>query len=84
MMLSTSGSSAGGQDRGVAEHTVVQSVLGLLGFLPVAVLDQGDPMSEIEVEVVKWSVLHTESTQGRAVNLSCQVFEKEPGRAGTG
>jgi len=73
-----------GQDRGVAEHTVVQSVLGLLGFLPVAVLDQGDPMSEIEVEVVKRTVLHAESTQSGPVNLSCQVLEKEPGGAGAG
>ena len=35
----------------------------LLGFLPVAVLDESDPMSEIEVEVVKGPVLHAESPQ---------------------
>ena len=52
----------------------------LLSLQPVAVLDQGDPVSEIQVEIGEWAVLQAESPQGRPVNLGRQVLEEEPGR----
>jgi len=55
--------SGGGQDRGVAQHAVIQSVLGLLSLLPVAILDQSDPMCEIQVEIVKRTMLHAQGTE---------------------
>jgi len=62
--------SSGGQDRGIAEHTIVQSALGLLSLLPVTILDQSDPVGEVQVEVVQWTVLHAQSAESGAVNLS--------------
>jgi len=53
----------GGQDRGVAQHAVIQSVLGLFSLLPVAILDQSDPMCEIQVEIVQGTMLHTQGTE---------------------
>ena len=50
----------GGEDRGVTEHTVIQSVLGLLSLLPVAILDQSDPVGKVQVEIVQGAMLHTQ------------------------
>ena len=52
----------------------------LLSLQPVAVLDQGDPVGEIQVEVGEGAVLQAEGPQGGPVNLGRQVLKEEPGR----
>ena len=64
------------------ERKIFRAISHLLGFQPVTVLDQGDPMSQVEVEVVERTMLHAQSSQGGPVNLSSQILEKEPGGPG--
>lgn len=53
-----------GQDCSVPQHTVVQSILRLLGFLSIAVLDESNAMGQVEAEVHEWAVLLAQGLQG--------------------
>ena len=40
-------------------------------------------MSKIQVEVDQRTMLETQSSKSGTINLSSQILEEEPGRAGT-
>ena len=55
------------------------SVPYLLSLLPVAILDQRDPVGEVQVEVMQWAVLHAQSAERGTINLSSQILQQKPG-----
>lgn len=61
-------------DGGVTEHAVVERLLGLACLFSRVVLAEGDSVIQVQVEMLKRAVLHTESAQGRAVDLGCEVL----------
>lgn len=64
-----------GADRRVAEHAIVERLLSLAGLFTRIVLAQGDAVVQVQMEMLKRSVLNTQSAQGGAVDLGGQVLQ---------
>lgn len=65
-------------DCGVAQYAVVERLLCFAGFFTRVVLAQRNAMVQVQVEMLKRTMLNAESAQSRAVNLSCEVFQQQP------
>lgn len=62
----------------VAENAIVERLLSFAGLFTRIVLAQGDAMIQIQMEMLKRTVLNTQRAQCRTVNLSRQVLEQQP------
>lgn len=67
-----------GADRRVAEDAIVERLLGFAGLFARIVLAQGDAVIQIQMEMLKRSVLDAQGAQGRTVDLRCQVLQQQP------
>jgi hypothetical protein len=62
----------------VAENAIVERLLSFAGLFARIILAQGDAMIQIQMEMLKRSVLDAQCAQSRAVNLSGEVLEQKP------
>lgn len=62
----------------IAENAIVERLLSFACLFARIVLAQGEAMIQVQMEMLKRSVLDAQGAQCRAVNLSCQVLQQQP------
>lgn len=67
-------------DRRVAEDAIVERLLSLAGLFAGTVLAEGEAVVQVQMEMLKRSMLDAQCAQCRAVDLSCEVLQQQPGR----
>ena len=67
-----------GLDGGVAQQTVVEGLLGLIGLAAGGVHHEGDAVVQEQVEVPEGAVLDAEGLEGGPVDLWGEILKQKP------